>query len=224
MWRILGYCLLGLLALLVLLLLFPVSVRIRYQEEFLARIRVFGIPVYRFSSESSRNKSEKCSQPTGKKKKAKASRHSAKNGFFADLANDLKQDGVSAVLNKLKALVKLAAGASGRILKSITVGRLQLQLFIASEDAATTAVRTGQVCALLYPSLSALQSVLTIRRRAVTVTPDYLAEKSRAVIDVRMRVVPIRLLWAALWTVLKLGSIADVDVTRKTKEEQKHGK
>lgn len=225
MWRIIGYGLLGLLALLVLLLLFPIFVRVQYREELTVRVRVLGIPCYRFSSEKGRRKSEATAKRKKKAKtKDKPAGHNDKHGFLTDLANDLKKDGVSAVLGKLKALAQLAVGSAKRVLRSVTVDRLQLQLFIASEDAATTAIRTGQVCAALYPSLSALQGAVSIRHRAVTVTPDYLAEKGRVAADVKLRVVPIRLLWAALWTVLKLGSIADRDITEKKKEEQEHGK
>lgn len=223
MWGIIGYSLLGLLGLLILLLILPVFVRIRYREELTVCVRVFGIPVYRYSS--SEEKSDKPKKPKKQKKKErdKPKKTKEKGGFFSDLAKDLRAEGVSAVLGTVKALASLAVGALKRVLRAITVDRLQLQLLIASEDAAATAINTGRVCAVLYPSLSAIQCALRIRHRAVTVVPDYLAETGRVTADVRLHVIPIRALWAALWTVLKLGTVLD-DKTKKAKEEHEDGK
>ncbi len=226
MWSIIGYSLLALLGLLVLLLILPVFVRLQYQEELTVCVRMFGIPVYRFSSE--RKKPDKLKQPKKKKDKpdGKAKikkKEKEKTGFLADMAQQFKTEGVSAVLGTVKALAVLAVGALKRVLKSVTVDRLQLQLIIASEDAAATAQNTGKVCAVLYPSLTVLQGVLRIRRRAVTVTPDYLGEKGRVSADVRLHVIPIRILWAALWTVLKFGTVFDHN-SKNAKEESNDGK
>ncbi len=221
MWSIIGYSLLGLLGLLLLLLIAPVLVRVRYREELTVCVRVLGIPVYRyFSNEEPKQKKPKKrkDKPAGKPKKKKEK----KDGFLVDLSKQLKTEGVGAVVATVKALAGLAVGALRRVMKATTVDRLQLQLFVASEDAAKTAQTTGAVCAVLYPSLTALQSVLRIRHRAVTVTPDYLAEKGRVVADVRLHVIPIRMIWAALWTVLKMGAV--FDKTKKPKEEQGNGK
>lgn len=222
MWGIIGYSLLGLLGLLILLLILPVFVRVRYQDELTVCVRVLGIPVYRYSSsEEKPDKPEKLKKK--KKAKDKPKKEKEKHGFFADLAKDLKNEGAAAVIRTVKAVVKLATGALKRVLKAVTVDRLQLQLFIASEDAAATAINTGRVCAVLYPALSALQCGMRMRHRAVMVTPDYLAEKGRVIADVRLHVIPIRALWAALWTVLKLGTVMDT-MTKKTKEEHEDGK
>ena len=223
MWGIIGYSLLGLLGLLILLLILPVFVRVQYREELAVCVRVFGIPVYRYSS--AKEKPDKPKEPKKQKKQKtdKPKKKKEKGGFLADLAKDLKTEGVSAVLGTVKAIAGLAVGALKRVLKAVTVDRLQLQLFIAAEDAATTAINTGRVCAVLYPSLSAIQCALRIRHRAVTVAPDYLAETGRVAADVRLHIVPVRVLWAALWTVLKLSTVFD-HKTRKTKEEHENGK
>lgn len=220
MWGIIGYSLLGLLGCLILLLILPVFVRIRYREELSVCVRVLGIPVYRYASAE-----EKPDKPQKQKKKAtdKPKKEKKKDGLFADLAKDLKTGGVSAALGTVKALAKLAIGTLKRVFRAITVDRLQLQLRIAAEDAASTAIDTGRVCAVLYPSLSALQCALRIRHREVTVTPDYLAEKGQVTADVRLHIIPMRLLWAALWTVLKFGTVW-ANKTKETKEEHEDGK
>ncbi len=222
MWAIIGYSLLGLLGLLILLLVLPVFVRVQYREELTVCVRVFGIPIYRYSSSDEKPKKPKKSKKKSTAKQKKKS-EKKKDGFFAELAKDLKTEGISAVVGTIKAIAGLTVGAVKRVLRAVVVDRLQLQLFIASEDAAATAINTGRVCAVLYPPLTALQSVLRIRRREVTVTPDYLAEKGRVVADVRFHAIPIRILWAALWTVLNMGAVFD-HKTKKTEEEQGDGK
>lgn len=224
MWAIIGYSLLGLLGLLILLLILPVCVRIQYREALKVHVWVFGvIPVYWY--DSAKEKPDKPEKPKKEKKKAKdgSKPKKEKNGFLADLSKQLKNEGVAALVRTIKSVTKLAFGALKRVFKAITVDRLHLEIVVASEDAAATAINTGRVCAVLYPALSALQCALRIRHREVTVTPDYLAENGRITADVRMRVVPIRAVWAALWTVFKLGTVLD-NQSDKIKEEQKHGK
>ena len=196
MWSVIGYSLLSVLAVILLLLLLPVFVRMQYREELAVRVFVWGIPVYRYSS--------KKPKPKAKKKADKPSKTKEKSSFLEDLSKKLKTDGVGAVVSETKNWANVALGASRRLCRAVTVDRLQLSLVVASEDAAATAQNTGRVCAVLYPSLTAIQSVVRIRHRAVTVTPDYLSETGSVTADITAHAMPIRLLWAAcahLWRI-----------------------
>ena len=198
MWSVIGYSLLALLGLLVLLLLVPVFVRVQYREELTVCVRVWGIPVYRFPNAKPR-------PPQTDKPKTTARKQP--NTMLTDLSQRLKTDGVRAVAEEVQALARIAGGAARRVVRAITVRRLQLQLIVASCDAATTAQDTGRICAVLYPSLTAIQSVVRIRKREVTVTPDYLAEQGRVTAEVTGHVIPLRILWAALGAVVSYGAL-----------------
>ena len=217
MWSVIGYVLLSLLGLLLLFLILPVYARVRYREELTVTVRVFGIPVYRYcSAKASKGKSKKRADKPAEKTQKK------KNTFLSDLSARLKSDGVRAVVDEIGALARLADGAFRRVARTVAVDRLQLQLVIASEDAAATAQDTGKVCAVLYPSLTTIQAVIRIRRRAVTVLPDYLGEKSRAEADVLVHALPVRLLGTALWALLSYGALQS-HKSAKMKEELENG-
>ncbi|MBQ9861798.1 MAG: DUF2953 domain-containing protein [Clostridia bacterium] len=205
MWEIIGYCLLGILLLLLALLIVPLYVRLTFNDELRLCVRVWGIPIFRYSSEGE--------VPQSTDEKAKPSK-------LRSTAEQLKTNGVGATLHLVKKLTRLAAGAARRLLAAITVDKLCLQLYIAGSDAAETAETTGKVCAVLYPAVTALQqTVLRIRKRAITVTPDFLAEEGRVVADVTVHVIPIRIIMIAIWLAFRYRVI-----TKRQKEVFQYGK
>lgn len=196
MWVV--YILLGLLVLLLVALSVPVFGRITYDGEFSARIRVLGVPVVLTPP------SEPKSVRSSVKPKKKAVEKSSK---VKELVALLKQDDLAGTLHFLRAVAGLAAKTVGRVLRSVTVSRLDLQMMIATDDPATTAQRYGQVCSVLYPALAGIESVVRIRRRNLRVEPNFLTEQSAVRFDIRLRMSIWRLLGAGialLWGMLLL--------------------
>lgn len=196
-----GCILLGLVGLILLIPLVPLFVRLTFCEDLFVTVYVWGIPVFRFSSKEDTNE-VKTAPLADKPLKEK------KETVFSSLSHRLKQDGVAATLQYVRGLAEVATGALKRLLAALTVDRLVLRLFVASDDAADTALTTGKLCAVLYPALTAIQSVLRIRKRDVTVTPDFLAGKGRVTADVLVHAIPYRLLWVGFhtWRVYKKKS------------------
>ncbi len=205
MWEIIGYCLLGILLVLLALLIVPVYARFTFSDELRLCVRVWGIPIFRYSSEEQ--------TPPSADKKEKPTK-------LRSTAERFKADGVSATLHLFKELTRLASGAARRLIAAITVDKLCLQLYIVGSDAAETAENTGKVCAALYPTVTALQqTVLRIRKRAITVTPDFLAENGRVIADVTAHVIPLRLLIVTGWVLFRYRMI-----TKRHKEVFQYGK
>lgn len=205
MWEIIGYCLLGILLLLLALLIVPVYARLTFSDELHLCVRVWGIPIFRYSSE---------------REESQMTDEEAKPSKLRSTAEQLKSDGVGATVHFVKELARLAAGAARRLIGAITVDKLCLQLYIVGSDAAETAENTGKVCAVLYPAVTALQqTVLRIRKRAITVTPDFLAEKGRAEADITAHVIPLRIVIIAIWLAFRYRVI-----TKRQKEVSQYGK
>ncbi len=205
MWEIIGYCLLGILLLLLALLIAPLYVRLIFNGELHVCVRVWGMPVFRYASD------KKAPQSTEKEEKSSKLRSTAEQ---------FKADGVGVMLAFFKELTRLAAGAARRLIAAITVDKLCLQLYIVGSEAAETAENTGKVCAVLYPTVTALQqTVLRIRKRAITVTPDFLAEEGRAVADIIAHVIPLRIVMIAIWLAFRYRVI-----TKHNKEVVQYGK
>lgn len=208
MLAILGYVLLGIAALLVLVLVVPVGVRVIYDDTLRVTVRVFGLPLITFTPSKRPKAPETADKPNAKKE-----------GPLARLSRSLKEDGVGETVRLVQALARIATTTVRRVLSAITVDRLRLQLTVASADASTTAQLHGRVCAVLFPAVTTIQAVLTIRHREVTVTPDFLAHNGSVRAFVTAHAMPVRLLWTA-WV-----GYRNVQKTRFviSKEEQNNG-
>ena len=207
MWVL--YSLLGLLVLLIGALSVPVYGRITYDGALSARMWVLGIPFTILPKE----KTEKKKRPA-KKGAAKEQKPSA----VQELAALLKQDDVGGTLHFLGGVATLAGKTIGRLLRSITVSQLDLQMRIATDDVAVTAQRYGQVCGVLYPSLAMIERWVRIRRRHLRVEPNFLMETSAARFDIRLHVSLWRLLGAALallWGLIVLKEESNPQITKE---------
>ena len=187
MWVL--YILLGFLALLIAVLLVPVFGRITYDGELMVRIRVLGIPI------TLAPRPQKTTPRRSRKAKTEPSPKSSK---YRELVSLLKQDGLVGTLSFLREIAALAAKTVGRVLRSVTVSRLDLQLIVATDDPAVTAQRYGQVCGVLYPALAGIESVVSVRHRHLRVEPNFLMEKSAVRFDIRLRMSVWRLLGAGI--------------------------
>ena len=219
------YILLGLLIFLsaaVLLFLFvPIYGRIRYNGELYVRIRVLGIPITLLPMS---NKPKKESVPQSKKEKK--SKPSKAKAFGQELSRSFRNDGVSATLVYLSELAEIAAPAFGRVFHSLTVYRLKFDILIAAGDADDTAVRYGQVCSVLYPTVTVLSSSIKVHRRELRVEPNFLLEKSDVRFDVRLHVWVYRLVGAAIVLLVRMLLLQDTieDDPIINKEVTNHGK
>lgn len=212
MWVIIGYVLLSLLLLIVLLLVSPVFVVAQYQNgELSMQVKLYGLPLWRY--------------PVKRKKPAKAGQapkqNTTKPSLLDEWVQKLKREGVFGAVRELQALAQLIGGWVGKLARAITVDRLRLRFVIASEDASATAQNVGRVCAVVYPALTAIQSVVRIRRRHVTVEPDYLAEEGLVEGSVKLHLPVIRGVWIALYA---LAQYTKFNSRKETEEDVQHGK
>jgi len=208
------YSLLGLLALVVIAVLFvPIYARVCYDGELRAKIWVLGIPVTLLPAEP------KAKKPKAKKSKKQPDKR--KPSKMEELKELLRQDSVGGTLSFLKQMAGLVKKAVGRLLRAVTVDDLRLEMCIATDDPAVTAQRYGQVCGVLYPSLAALEHVVHVRRRHLRVEPNFLMEHSAVRFDLRLHLSVCRLLVAGV--ALLVGFVMIKEDTN-SKEEQYNGK
>ena len=206
MWVL--YSLLGLLLLLIVMLSVPIYGRLTYDGVFSVRIRVLGILFTLVSQPESRVKGEK---PAANRKEKKPSK-------LQELADLMKQDGVEGTLRFLGEAAALAGKTVGRLLHSITVNRLDLQMRIATDDPSVTAQRYGQICSVLYPALALIEQRVRIRRRHLRVEPNFLLTDTAVRLDIRLQVSLWRLLGAAvalLWGFLMMKEHINPQITKE---------
>ncbi len=211
MWVL--YSLLGLLALLIVVLSVPVYGRIRYDGELFVRIRVLGIPISLVPQ--SKRTSRHPKKPSGKAAKNSSAEKPSK---LKELVALMKQDDLAGTLHFLHEVARLASKTVGRVLRSVTVRRMDLQLLIASDDPAVTAKRYGQVCGVVYPALAGIENVVRVCDRRLRVEPNFLMEKSAVRFDVNLRMSVWRLLGAGialLWGFLMMKEQNNPQITKE---------
>lgn len=207
MWAV--YILLALLALVLLVLLIPVTGRIAYDGTLCVRLRVLGVPITLLP----RPEPPSSEQPK-KQRRVKKDKPSP----LEELKELLRHDDVAGTLHFICGVARLAARAVGRVLRSVTVTRLQLQLLIATGDPADTAQRYGQVCSVLYPALEQIGQRMCIRRRDLRVEPNFLLERGNARFDIRLRVSVWRLAGAGIALLWGFVLLRESDRPQNNKE------
>ena len=207
------WVLIGITALFTLILAGPISLKMVFEQgDLTARVRYWGIPIYRIPVKSGKEEDESADGKDSSKRKKRRAKPKKKS-LFAELA----EGGMDEFIQVLKRLVAITATGARQLLAAVVVRKLEFALFVASEDAAETAMRYGQVCAVVYPAMSMLCGVMRVRCPRVGVVPDYLAETSAVRLKLKAHIITGRALWAVLcW----LCSVAWVMVKVRGKKEQ----
>lgn len=188
-------------ALIAAVMFVPIYARVRYDGTLTVRLRVWGIPITLLPSDEDEEQEEPAPS-TPRKKTSKTAE------LKRELSRSFREDGVGATLRYLGELASMASQAIGRLLRSVTVDRLRLEMRISAVDAADTAVRYGEVCAALYPALAVVERAMRVRRREVRVEPGFLADGSAVFADIRLHIWVYRAAGAAialLWRYLTMN-------------------
>ena len=119
----------------------------------------------------------------------------------------LKKDDLAGVLSYLQDMAEILTHTASRLLRGVTVHRLDLQMLIATDDVAETAQKYGKVCGIVYPTVAAIAGVVRVRRRRLRIEPNFLLEKSAVRFDISIGIPVWRMLTTGgslLWNVLLL--------------------
>lgn len=189
------YILLGLL----LLLLIPVGIRLRFQSGLTATVRWAGIPVWRYDSEKEqkekKHKPPKKDKPAGKKKE-KPKKESA----FQKLARELKEEGPGAAIRYLQLMAKFALGTLKRLWRRVHIGRCEAAIAIGGGDPDRVATEYGACAGPVAAAVSAARTHRWVKKLAVDLRPDFLGGGSRVALDLGAHAYPLAVLWALIRT------------------------
>ena len=164
----------GMIALLVFLLLMPVTLQVRYHDGFEVGVRYLFL---RFPW-----KSEEKPSPQEQDQKQVAEEESSSSGptFLQKLKAMLRREGLREFLRTLQELAKDAATASKKILRRLRLKRFDLYICLGGEeDAAQAAINYGEVCSVAYGACGVLFGLLPCKKRRVTVDLDYHSREDR---------------------------------------------
>lgn len=175
------YVLLGLFLLCLLLLCLPVTVTAGYNDHFWLQVRY---TFFHFSpgekKEKQKKKLEKKAEKPGAGKKGLA--------YFNELfQNNPLPDAIS----ELCALLGLLLQKATKILRRSSMRRFTLQITYSNADAAAAAIGYGQICAVAYPFLGFLNSLIPFHKQNIDISCDYSGENSCFALDLKWRLIPL---------------------------------
>ena len=149
------YIILSILLCLFLLTLFNIYVYAEYKDQLSLWIKVAFVKVQLIPQKPKKKKKK----PKKKKVKEKKQEQITEKQENA-LLKFVKEKGISGVINILKQISKLATDTLKDLFKRITVTEFTLNVQVAGEDAADTAIKYGYCCSVIFPAVSAILSVV----------------------------------------------------------------
>ena len=154
----------GILLLIALILLLPITAQIKFKDDLDLKVKFLGITVYKLKEEEKEKpqKTEKANigEKPQKKEQGIFAKLKAKHGFKGAIKELF--DFVGKVINKIKP----------QLLK-IKFRKFKLDLIIVGEDAAMTAIEYGAVCGIVYPVLSFIDQNLNIKLKQINVQAGF---------------------------------------------------
>lgn len=97
-----------------------------------------------------------------------------KDGYFKKIYSE---EGIVEGTIKLLRMVKHIVSKILELVTECKVDNLVLDIKVASEEPAQTAIYYGSVCAVAYPALGILNGIVNIKKQNVNITADYKLKK-----------------------------------------------
>lgn len=150
------------LLLVALLSVLPLSLSFRLDGDFTFKIRYAGITVYKTKPEDGQTAVQdgEKSEPTKRQEKS----------FFKKLTD---KKGFTGAVKEVFGLLSAVFSCVGKTLKRLKIKRFVLDIVVASDDAASTAISYGAVCSAVYPVLTLLSTAVGVKLKNVSITADF---------------------------------------------------
>lgn len=237
--KIIGFILLGILALIIIALSIKVRIFIEYSEadtNFRLQWLLLKIPVYPSGkgASSGKKKKGKKSAPSDEQPaptiageeltdtadstesaeteqtaepasaveaSAEAPQTKKKNNLLKTLHEAHGIDGLMLLVHRVFSYI---GTFSGDLMHSLVIDELYIDVMCTRNDAASTAIYYGEVCAGLFPMLGSLLTKYKVRKYDINVYPDFLAKTSSASFAVSMHLYPIYVVGISMALVFKM--------------------
>lgn len=163
---------LSIVFLLLILCFLPITVDLAYDNEFFYRLKYAGIVL--FNSEKRVN----IKKIKRKKKKEKTNIEQTKKqeNFFKKIYN---KKGFLGTVKYFTELLKIVLKKIWWVLKRFKFRRFNLDLTVATDDAANTAIEYGAVCCEVYPVVSMLETNADFKAKQINISADFENSKSQ---------------------------------------------
>lgn len=192
------YIILGIIALFALLLALPLHIFVQYNAEtgLQYRIKYAFLPIVDSTKEKKPKPEPKDEKPKEEKKpkeKKKSSRSAVGTllsflgmndiASIANAKNAVSEKGICQVLADLGSAVKAIFARIFGLLRKGVFYRFDLNIVVGDEDAADAAMNYGRICAIVYPTVTMLDSAMKFKQRSVSIRCDFDEEETQVIFD-----------------------------------------
>lgn len=166
---------------LLILLFLPLTVDLSYDDKFILKIKYAGIVFYNNSKVKKDKKAKKSQSKEDNCENKKASKK--KDNF---VISTYKQKGLLGTIKYFSNILALVLKKLWWLIKRLKFKKFKLDLSVATNDAADTAIEYGKTCAALYPVLSLLQTNINFKPQEINVRADFEKNKTEFKISVML--------------------------------------
>ncbi|MEE1279497.1 MAG: hypothetical protein UHH95_01530 [Oscillospiraceae bacterium] len=199
---------LSVLALILVLLLFPVRLNVSYiGDKTQVFLRYLFIKVRLL--------------PQDKKKGSKKGEKNQEKKIFPPSQPQKGSD--DGFIDRLEALLAgiSSAGRVVRLILSMHNASIDLTARVGGQDAAEIAVECGRLSAYLHSALAVIANTICVKKRKITVVPDYDSKKTLYSLYARLWFLPIRLIFHVHEIIPELLRISDALPDKNKKGEKR---
>ena len=181
------------LLILAAVLFLPLTLNITFKDGFFLKLRFSGIKFFEIEPERDEDKPQKKDTISDKTAENKAVT------FGKEMFSQLRQKyGALGAVKRLLVLFGDILSHIKRLLRHIKIKKVRLNLTVATDNAAMTAIEYGTVCGLVYPALSFLDTCAGVDFKQINVASDFDSKESQFDFSLTVRLRIFYLLQAAL--------------------------
>jgi hypothetical protein len=179
----------GIILLIALLLILPITARIDFKDDFFVKIKYLGITVYKITPKDEEKEKPKEKLETTEKPKEK------QKGLFTKLTE--KHGFKGAVKEMVSFALDILKQTKKQLLK-IKLRNIKIDLIVVGSDAAQTAIDYGAICGVVYPVLSIIDQNLNVKYKKINITAGFKQTDSQFAFSLDVKANPVLLLIIAL--------------------------
>ena len=136
------------------------------------------------------NISKKKTKANSRKKPVKKASKKEENAAVKWVKNTFKEKGLGGLMNAFKEIAKLAGTFLKPIFKHTRIKHLDLNVTVAFEDAAQTAINYGYFCSGIYPALAVLLRIMKYDDYSVNIAPDFDKQEPEFDVFAELSIIP----------------------------------
>ena len=171
-----------------ILLISKIHILLDFKNEFSLKIRIwfFSYKFFPYEKKIVDKKSNKTEKKSKNNKEAIVEKKTGLHGF----------------IDTMKVILNLVSITRKKLLNYLIVEKFNLNIKVASEDAANTALEYGYACSIIYPAVNILMSYPRKSNYSINISPDFNEDKSLIVLSAKIGLKVWQIIYILFWVII----------------------